>query len=300
MDNLPPTTAPDWSLVRAFLAVADTGSLSGAAQQLGSSQPTLGRQINALENALDTALFARHARGLRLTETGGQLLPMARKMAEAMADMTLTAAGRTQDLAGSVRITASVFASHHVLPSVLAQIRAAEPSIRLILTPTDRPENLLFREADIAVRMFRPTQLDVVTRLVGTIEMGIFAATSYLERAGRPATLADVLDHDLIGFETSELIIRTMREYGWNRTLEDFATRCDDHAVCWQLLRAGCGIGFSQSNIGRADPLVEELELGLKIPPLEIWLAAHQAMRHSPRIRRVWDLLSQGLRAYGR
>ena len=95
MDNSPPTTAPDWSLVRAFLAVADTGSLSGAAQQLGSSQPTLGRQINALENALDTVLFARHARGLRLTETGEQLLPMARKMAEAMADMTLTAAGKT-------------------------------------------------------------------------------------------------------------------------------------------------------------------------------------------------------------
>lgn len=293
----PPASPPDWSLVRAFLAVADGGSLSAAAQALGSSQPTLGRQIAALETALGTVLFSRHARGLHLTDAGAELLPMARRMAEAMADMTLTAAGRAKTLAGTVRITGSVFAAHHVLPPILARIRAAEPAIHLILTPTDRPENLLYREADIAVRMFRPTQMDLITRHVGDIQMGMFAAKSYLDRAGRPTTLAEVLDHDMVGFETSDLIVRTMRDYGWTRRLEDFATRCDDHAVCWQLVRAGCGIGFSQAAVGRADPAVEELTLGAPIPPLEVWLAANPALRLSPRLRRVWDLLAGGLAA---
>lgn len=290
-------TPPDWSLIRTFLAVADGGSLSAAAQALGSSQPTLGRQIAALETSLGTVLFSRHARGLHLTEAGTDLLPMARRMAEAMADLTLTAAGRAKSLAGTVRITGSVFASHHVLPPILSDIRAAEPSINLILTPTDRPENLLFREADIAVRMFRPTQMDLITRHVGDIEMGMFAAKRYLDRAGRPETLAEAVERDLVGFETSDLIVRTMQAQGWHRRLEDFATRCDDHAVCWQLVRAGCGIGFSQVNVGRADPLVEELKLGVDIPPLEIWLVAHPALRLSPRLRRVWDLLADGLAA---
>lgn len=295
MDNA--LKSPDWSLVRTFLAVAQTGSLSGAARQLGSSQPTLGRQIHALEQELGALLFDRHPRGLHLTEAGSKLLPMARAMAQAMNDLTLAAAGQAQRLDGTVRLTASVFASHYVLPPILAQIRAEEPRINLILTPTDKPENLLYREADIAIRMFRPTQVDIVTRHVGNIRLGMFAATSYLERVGRPASLEQVLEHDLIGFETSDLIVRTMRDMGWTRRLEDFATRCDDHAVCWQLVRAGCGIGFSQLNVGRADPLVEELDFDLQIPPLEIWLAAHQAMRMTPRIRRVWDLLAQGLRA---
>lgn len=293
MDSAP---VPDWSLVRAFLAVAETGSLSGAAKALGSSQPTLGRQIHALEQALGTALFDRHARGLKLTDAGAELMPMARAMGAAMNDLTLVAAGQAQRLDGTVRLTASVFASHFVLPPILARIRAEEPRIKLILTPTDRPENLLYREADIAIRMFRPTQADLIARHVGNVELGMFAAKSYLDRAGRPGSIEAVLQHDLIGFETSDLIVRTMREMGWPRALEDFATRCDDHAVCWQLVRAGCGIGFSQRSVGRADPAVEELDFGLRIPPLEIWLAAHQAMRMSPRIRRIWDLLVEGLR----
>lgn len=286
----------DWSLIQSFLAVAETGSLSAAARRLGRSQPTLGRQIHALEETLAVELFDRHARGLRLSETGTQLLPMARQMHDAMNALTLTAAGQSQDLSGTVRITASVFASHYLLPPVLAHIRATEPAIHLDLLPSDTTENLLFREADIAVRMYRPTQMDIVTRHITTVELGVFAAHSYLDRAGRPETLDDVLKHDLIGYDSNDLIVRTMRDMGWPVSRDNFTTRCDNQATYWELLRAGCGIGFSQVGIGRADRLVEELKLGIEIPPLDVWLAAHQAMRHTPRIRRVWDLLVQGLR----
>ena len=286
----------DWSLIQCFLAVAETGSLSGAARALGRSQPTLGRQIQALEQALGAQLFERHARGLRLSETGSGVLPMARQMREAVNAIALTAAGQSQQLEGTVRITASVFASHHLLPPVLAHIRASEPAIQLDLLPSDTSENLLFREADIAVRMYRPTQMDIVTRHITDLELGVFAARSYLDRAGRPQTPDDLMDHDLVGYDSNDMIVRTMQGMGWPVSRESFAVRCDNQATYWELVRAGCGIGFSQANVGRVDPLVEELQFGISIPSLPVWLAAHQAMRQTPRIRRVWDLLATGLR----
>lgn len=293
MDNA--LTSLDWSLIQVFVAVAETGSLSAAAARLGRSQPTLGRQVQALEQALDASLFERHARGLRLTPLGADLLPLAQQVHQAMNALALTAAGQSQRLEGTVRITASVFASHYLLPPILARIRAAEPAISLVLIPSDRSENLLFREADVAVRMFRPTQMDVVTRHVTTIEMGIFAAKSYLARRGRPQRPDQLFDYDLVGYDANELILRTMRDFGWPATPEDFAVRCDNQATYWELVRAGCGIGFSQLVAGRADPAVEEIDLGIRIPPLEVWLAAHPAMRQTPRIRRVWDMLAEEL-----
>lgn len=287
----------DWSLIRAFLAVAETGSLSAAARRLGNSQPTLGRQVRTLEATLEAALFIRHPRGLQLTKTGRALLDPARRMQAAMTEIALTAAGQSQRLEGTVRITASVFASHHILPPILAGIRAAEPAIQLELVPSDTTENLLFREADIAVRMYRPVQPDIVARQVGTAAIAAFAATSYLDRVGRPATAEEALNLDLVGYDGNDLIVRTMAAMGIDKTREDFATRCDLQSTYWELVRAGCGIGFGQRAIGRADPLVEELDIAAEIAPLPVWLAAHPSMRQTPRIARVWDLLARGLRA---
>lgn len=286
----------DWSLIQSFLAVAGAGSLSAAARQLNRSQPTLGRHIHALEAALGAELFERHPRGLQLTSAGEQLLPMATEMHTQMNAISLSAAGRSQALEGTVRITASVFASHHLLPPVLAQIRAAEPLIQLELVPSDTSENLLFRAADIAVRMYRPTQLDVVTRHLTDLPLGIFAAKSYLARRGRPRTADDLWQHDLVGYDENELILRIMRGMGWNAGRAQFATRCDNQAAYWQLVRAGCGIGFSQTGVARADPLVEELDLGVSIPPLPVWLTAHETIRRVPRVARVWELLAEGMK----
>lgn len=285
----------DWSLIQSFLAVAETGSLSAGARASGQSQPTLGRHIQTLEQTLGAVLFDRHARGLRLSETGEQMLPMAQAMRAAMNQITLTAAGRSQTLDGTVRITASVFASHHLLPPLLAHIRKVEPAITLELAPSDTTENLLFREADIAVRMYRPEQLDIVTRHVGDLGMGAYAARSYLKRIGHPQPLGDIRNYDLVGFDRNDLIIHTMNAMGWRVSRDDFAVRCDNQTTYWELVRAGCGIGFSQTSVGRGDPGVVELDFGVEIPSLPVWLAAHQVMRQTPRIRRVWDLLGDGL-----
>lgn len=294
-------TSLDWSLIPAFLAVAETGSLSAAARQLDQSQPTLGRQIKTLERRLGVALFDRHARGLTLSTDGEELLPHAMRMREAFSALTLVSAGQAADLTGSVRVTASVFVSNFVLPEILAELRQIEPQIQIELVPNDGSQNLLFREADIALRMYRPTQLDIVTAHVTDLPLGCFAATDYIRRKGRPGTPDDLRHHDLIGYDNSDIILRAMRALGWPASRDDFALRCDDQAAYWQLVRAGCGVGFSQVAVGQADPAVEQLDLGLEIAPLPMWLAVHETLYRTPRVRRIWTLLTTALHSrFGR
>ncbi len=285
----------DWALVRAFLAVAETGSLSAGARRLGTSQPTMGRQIKELEMLLGVPLFQRHPKGLRLTETGETLLEPAHRMRDAMRQIALNAAGRDTRLHGTIRITSSLFMSQYVLPPILARLRTLEPEIRIDLVPSDTSENLLYREADIAVRMYRPTQLDIVARKLGEMKMGVFAARSYLDRAGRPGQPEDLLRHDLIGYDRNELIVKTMRQMGWPAHRDWFTTRCDNQTVYWALVRAGCGIGSCQADVARADPEIEEVLPDMDIPSLPVWLAAHEELYHTPRIKRVWRILAEGL-----
>ena len=289
-----PLTNLDWSLVRAFVTVAETGSLSAAARTLGVSQPTLGRQVRSLEAALGTDLFHRHARGFAPTDTARALLPAARAMRDAAADLALAAEGRAQTLAGTVRIAASVVMSARHLPPIAAAIRAAEPGISIEIVASDVSTNLMWREADIAVRMFRPTQLDLVTRHIGDLALGFFAARAYLDRRAPPQSFTDP-GHDRIGFDRNSAIVDGFAAAGHPVARDDFAVRTDDQVAYLELVRAGCGIGIVQTLIGRADPDLSELDFGITLPTLPLWLTAPQAIRATPRIARVWDMLADAL-----
>jgi DNA-binding transcriptional LysR family regulator len=292
-----PTGSPDWSLVRVFLAVAETGSFSAAARRLRSSQPTVGRQVAALEEAVGAALFQRYPQGMRLTDAGADLLTPARAMAEAARALSLAAAGKAETMSGSVRITASVAMAHHVLPPIVARLRAVLPAVAIELVASDAADNLLFREADIAVRMFRPDQLDVVTTHLGDLALGIYGAVAYLDAAGRPATVDDLLTHRFVGYDRDDRILRGFREMGFPVTRDFFGTRTDAHTVYWELVRAGCGLGVGQVLQGEADPLVERVVPHVPLPTLPVWLTAHEGLRRTPRIRRVWEMLEAELRA---
>lgn len=294
MDN-----SPDWTLYRSFLTVAETGSLSAAARALNLSQPTLGRHIAGLEAALQTPLFSRAARGFVLNDAGAAMVPAARQMRDAAASLALVAAGREGSLAGTVRLTASRVVSHHLLPPMLADLRRQEPGIEIELVPSDSTENLLFREADIALRMYRPTQGDVVTRHLCDLPTGIYGAKGFLDRHGRPQTPEDLLALDFVGFDRSDLMLRMMAGLGIQRRREDFKLRCDDQVVYWNLVRAGCGLGGMQRLVGDADPAVERVAGFVPMPPLPVWLTAPEALRQNPRIRRVLDHLAAGFRALG-
>ena len=288
---------PDWTLTRSFLAVAETGSLSQAARGLGLSQPTLGRHIAEMESALGLTLFTRLPKGLHPTEAALALLPHARAMREAAANLALAAAGRDRALTGSVRITASRIVAYHILPPMLADLRHAHPGIEIEILPSDTTENLHFREADIALRMYRPTQDNVVTRHLTDLPTALYASHDQIARQGLPATTDDLLAMDFVGFDRSDLILRTMAALGITRRREDFRVRCDDQLVYWQMVRAGLGIGGMQRLIGDEDPAVARVAPFVPLPALPVWLTAPEALRQTPRIRAVLDHLARAFRA---
>ncbi len=291
-------TQPDWALWRSFAAVVEQGSLSAAARALGLSQPTLGRHIEALEHQLGSALFERTLTGLRPNDTALRLYEHVQVANKALAEAIMVADGANAELAGTVRITASVITSHYTLPQILAQLRTEFPAISIDLVPSDSPENLLIREADIAVRMFRPTQLELITRKIGESAIMCCAHQSYLDRRGTPARFQDLHDHDLIGFDRSDLLISAARALGATLSRDDFCLRSDSQSAIWELAKAGLGISFGQKILIESTPGMVALMPELDIPPLEVWLTTHRELFTSRRIRVIYDRLGALLGAY--
>ncbi|MEE9376160.1 MAG: LysR family transcriptional regulator [Rhizobiaceae bacterium] len=285
----------DWSHVNLFVAVADTGSLSAAARTSGVSQPTIGRAIQALEEALDVSLFSRHAKGFELTEQGQELVIHARSMANAAAGLSLAAAGRADRLEGTVRITASKFVASYILPAILARMRRVEPRVQVEVVATDVVENLLYREADIAIRMVRPVQEGLIARHVGELPIGAFASHAYLAERPAPDSLEDLELHSLIGYDRSTLIIDQAREFGVVLTRDSFAYRCDDQVVYWEMVLAGLGIGFSPLAAAKNDLRVVRVMHSLPLMGLPIWLTSHGALKTNRRVRFVYDFLGSEL-----
>ena len=288
-------TMLDWTLLRSFLATAETGSLSAAATRLGTTQPTLSRHIKELEGALGVPLFRRSVKGLEPTEAALSLIDDARAMGQAAEALALKATGKAETLSGTVRITASVVVSNLILPPIVAALRQAEPAIQLELVASDESQNLLRRDADIALRMFDPTQNALIARKLGDTPLGVYAAKSYLARRGRPQTLRDILDHDVIGFDRADDIVRGFAAHGFPVTRHHFPVRCDDQMVCWHLLLAGSGIGFAQDLLAGARPELEMLDIGMNLPALPVWLVMHEEVRSNARIRRVADYIGEAI-----
>lgn len=289
---------PDWSLWRSFSAVVKHGSLSAAARELGLSQPTLGRHIEALEQTLDLPLFDRTLNGLKANEAALRLYEPVSAAETALAQAAILAEGAQAEFSGTVRITASTVVSSYVLPALLLPIRESYPAIAIETVPTDSAENLLLREADIAIRMFRPTQLELVAKKLGEIPVLTCAHEDYLARRGTPTSAADLYGHDMIGFDRSDLIIAHANRIGFPLRREQFVLRTDSQTQMWELLRCGLGIGFAQKSLIDRTPGMVALPLGLAIPPLQVWLTTHKELFTSHRIRAIYDALADGLVDY--
>ena len=285
----------DWTLLRSFLAVVEAGSLSAAATRIATTQPTLSRHIRELEKLLGVALFTRSVRGLDPTEVALSLIDDARAMGEAAEALALKAQGRSQQLTGTVRITASVIVANLLLPPILVALREAEPSIQIEIVASDLSQNLLRRDADIAIRMFEPTQNALIARRLGKAPIGLFGTRAYFARRGRIRELDDIAGHSVIGFDRSDAIIKAYAAHGRSATREDFPVRCDDQMVYWNLLLAGAGIGFAQFLVADRHRELERVEIGMCFPPMPVWLVMHEEVRSNTRIRRVADFLGDEL-----
>ncbi len=285
----------DWNRARAFLVTAEEGSLSAAARALGMAQPTLGRQVTALEQELGVVLFERVGHGLVLTPSGLELVEHVRAMGDAANRVSLTASGRSQTLEGSICISASEVHAVFLLPPIIAKLREAEPGIDIEIIASNSTSDLMRREADIAIRSFRPTQPELIAKKITDVHARLYAAASYLRRIGKPTSIEDLNRADFIGFDKTDRLLNAYNALGLNLTQNNFCIVTENQIVQWELVKLGLGIGIMPEDIGDAEALIE-----LALPQLEpmtfpIWLTAHRELKTSRRVRLVFDLLAAEL-----
>jgi len=274
------------------------GSLSAAARRLGATQPTIGRHIAALEAALDLPLFTRSQRGLLPTAAAVVLLPHAEAMAAAAASIGRAASAEASAELGTVRITASEIVGCEVLPPILAAFRREYPLIKLELALSNQNEDLLRRDADIAIRMVRPSQKALVASRIGHVAIGLYAHESYIAAFGAPAGMDELAAHCVIGFDRDDRSYRSIGGQAAAFGREQFSFRCDNDAAQLAALRAGVGIGGCQTKIATRMPELVRL-LGDQISfNLEMWIAMHEDSKGTRRIRLLFEYLRDALKEY--
>lgn len=287
MDTVP--TSFDWNRARAVVATAEAGSLSGAARKLGLTQPTLGRQVSAMEEELGLTLFTRAGKRMTLTDAGLSLIDHFRTMAEAAHRAALAASGQVQDIAGVVTVTASHLYASELMPPIVTRIRDEAPGLRIQINATNAMRDLMRREADIAIRHTRPDQPELTAKLVAEHDAALYAAPDLLAR-GPLETLP------FIGYDLGDTYGAMLAERGVPIPPENFTVLSEDSHAQRAMARAGLGVVALPFWCGDPDPVL--LRAQPDAPPLvrfPVWLAAHRDLHTSRRIRLVFDHLARGL-----
>jgi DNA-binding transcriptional LysR family regulator len=271
----------DWNRARAFLVTAEEGSLAGAARSLGMTQPTLGRQVAALEREIGLDLFTRRGRGLELTPNGIKLLEYVRLMGDAANQFSLSASGKSDVIEGDVSITASELLSTFMLPPMIKALRETEPGIEIEINSTNEERDLNRREADIAIRNFRPTQPELIVKRLCSVRGQLYAAKSYLQQLDNPQSIEELNKANFIDTEKPGRLMTLLNSQGFNLTKQNFPVISNSHIVQWELVKQGVAISATVEEIGDNEPLVERVVI----------LVTHNELKTNRRIRRVFDFL---------
>ncbi|MDX8354722.1 LysR family transcriptional regulator [Cognatiyoonia sp. IB215182] len=285
----------DWNQARAFLAVAEEHSLSAAAEVLGVTQPTITRQIAALEKELRVVLFERTGRSVSLTPVGLTLLEHVRTMAGGANMVSLAASGQAEDIEGLVRISAADMTAAYILPPILDQLKDIAPKLELEILAENKLSDLLLREADIALRHARPEQPDLFAKLVCEDTARFYAVAKYTENFGQPRLKDDPSHHQFVSFGDVEGMLGHLTALGLTLTKQNFRYASQSQIVEWEIARHGHGIAIMTDRIACKfsdfQPVLTEIE------PFTIstWLVAHRELQSSKRIRLVFDLIAESL-----
>ena len=283
----------DWNQVRAFLATAEEGSLSAAARALGLTQPTLSRQVTALEESLGVTLFERGTRVMALTDTGRELIAHVRAMGDAATRLSIAASGQSRSVEGHVRLTATpAFATYH-LPRMLSRLRAIAPGISVDIVASNDVRDLTRREADIAVRHGRPSHADLIAKRVGDMSAHLYASAAYLERVGVPRDATECAALDFVGFESAARTVEILGMFGVPIEERSVRVSTESGTVIVALVRQGLGISVMTRDAEKLFPDLRRVLPELAPIPVPIWLSTHRELRTSPRIRVVFDLLAE-------
>ncbi|MDE0970196.1 MAG: LysR family transcriptional regulator [Octadecabacter sp.] len=286
----------DWNKARAFLVTAEEGSLSAAARALGMAQPTLGRQVDGLEQELGIVLFERVGRGLTLTPSGLELLEHVRSMGEAAGRVSMTALGQSQALEGTICISASETYAAVLLPPIIAKLRILEPGIQVEIVVANHASDLRRREADIAIRNFRPTEPDLIAKKIGDADAVLYATPDYIAKIGNPTKPYDLRCAEFINMDHSGMMLKGLNTLGLGLTEANFPLLTENYLVMWELVRQGAAIGVLDAYIGDADPVVRRVLPDLEPLVFPIWLVSHRELTTNRRIRMVYDFLAEELR----
>jgi len=287
----------DWNHIRAFLVTAEEGTLSAAAKSLGLTQPTLSRQVYALESELSVTLFERVGQRLVLTSSGLELLEHARKMGNAALDFSLVATGQSQQIEGSVTVSASELTATHMLPKIIAKLRRQEPGIDIEVVVTNEPSDLKRREADIAIRNFHPTQNDLIAKKLGEEVIWLYGTQEYLQQLPSITDYSELKDIQIIGFDRSKSVTDMLNKQGWKLSTENFSLITSCQLLQLALCKEGQGVIFFPEKIAEQEPsLVRAFEHMGPVMVLPIWLVCHQELRTSLRVRRVFDFIATELK----
>ncbi len=284
----------DWNLAKTFLATVDEGSLSAAARVLGQTQPTVSRQIAALEDALGVTLFERTARSVVLTQSGMELLDHVRTMADGANMVSLSASGQSQSIAGQVRITASELTSAYLLPPIIADLRKRAPALDIDLIADSGVKDLVRREADIAIRHVRPDQPNLVMKRLRDDQMNFYASPAYLAEYGEP-TPAKMAGHQIISFVDADQMLGYLSPTALDVTRDNFRLTTSSLLVATHMALDGLGMIVAPQWITQTHPRLQQILA--EIPPFRVptWLVTHSELNTSRRIRLVFDHISDHL-----
>ena len=286
----------DWRALQDVVAVAETGSLSAASLRLNVSQPTVGRRIEQLEQQLGAVLFTRTAQGLFLTELGESIIQNAQRMQEEALAIERVATGANQQLQGTVRLSLIENLGIFWLPKKLAQFHQLYPHLSVEVNIDNKNINLLRREADVAVRLARPEQPDLVCRKAGRFRMALYASTEYLEQLGTPVRFSDLKKHYHIGFDTAMMGYSQQRKKLESLfAIENIRHRSNSHMEMIEATRAGIGCSLLSCLVADAHEDLHQLYPGKIYHDWDIWLVTHSDIHKNASIRAIFDFLVDAL-----
>ncbi|MFA5952237.1 MAG: LysR family transcriptional regulator [Hyphomicrobium sp.] len=288
----------DWDLCRSFLAILRGGSLSEAARSLGVAHPTVRRHLEELEAALGTTLFTRSPTGLVPTELAVQLRETAEAMESAAENLVRSASAKAGGIAGTVRISASEVVGVEVLPDILAGLRNRHGDLAIELKVSNVIDDVLRRDVDIAIRMTRPTQVELAVRKIGAVRIGLFAHIDWLTAYGEPQSIEAVIDQrSLVGYDRNPALIQWLSSRGVMASKDAFSFRCDNDVGQLAAIRAALGVGLCQIPLAARYPKLKRVLPSYSVA-LEVWLATHPNLKDVPRVRATLEGLARGLRDY--
>jgi len=287
----------DWNLLRSFIAVYETGTLTEAARRLGTTQPSVGRHIRDLEAAVGEALFVRRPGRLEPAQRAQDLYAAVAGMKHAVVSAQSLFSGAQRRVVGTVRVAASEVYAYHVVTPILAALLGEHPELEIALSVSNRADNLLRRDADIAVRFFRPEQDDLIAVHVGDTELGLYAHESYLRRFGEPTDFNVPEDAFVAGFDRETTPIGPFLKTPAPALQVRFRFRTDAMLSRQAAVETGCGIGVFLADVADERPGLRRVLADRFGQPQQVWLCAHAELRRSTSMRVVWERLESRLRA---